>query len=72
MASCLHAYLNYNPDAGFQDGMIALLAPLVNCIKSEEEMFWCYNGLMQRIGLLFTFVVCFFIIRHHNKKQRIL
>jgi len=50
MASCLHAYLNYNPDTEFQDGMIALLAPLVNCIKNEEEMFWCFNGLMQRIG----------------------
>ncbi|THD18729.1 TBC1 domain family member 17 [Fasciola hepatica] len=45
----LLTYAVYNMDFGYFQGMNDLLALILYVIQSEEESFWCFVGLMERL-----------------------
>ncbi|VDM18517.1 unnamed protein product, partial [Hydatigera taeniaeformis] len=46
----LMTYTFYNPDLGYCQGMNDLLAVIMSVIDSEEDAFWCFAGLLDRVS----------------------
>jgi len=51
----LMTYVMYNFDLGYVQGMSDLLSPLLFVMKNEVDAFWCFVGLMDRVGSNFEF-----------------
>ncbi|EPY23636.1 rab-like GTPase activating protein [Strigomonas culicis] len=47
LRNILRAYVNYNPQVGYCQGMGFLAATLLLQIENEENTFWCFCGLME-------------------------
>lgn len=48
MKRILLNYAVHNPKIGYTQGMSDLLAPLMIEMKTESEVFWCFEGLMEK------------------------
>lgn len=48
MKRILLNYAVHNPKIGYTQGMSDLLAPLMIAMKTESEVFWCFEGLMEK------------------------
>ncbi|KAI3920376.1 hypothetical protein MKX01_000715 [Papaver californicum] len=46
----LLTYSFYNFDLGYCQGMSDLLSPILFVMKDEQESFWCFVALMERLG----------------------
>ncbi|KAL5969816.1 TBC1 domain family member 15 [Taenia solium] len=46
----LMTYTFYNPDLGYFQGMNDLLAVIMSVIDGEEDAFWCFAGLLDRVS----------------------
>ncbi|KAL5107475.1 TBC1 domain family member 15 [Taenia crassiceps] len=46
----LMTYTFYNPDLGYFQGMNDLLAVILSVIDGEEDAFWCFAGLLDRVS----------------------
>ncbi|KAM3185570.1 hypothetical protein ACTXT7_006080 [Hymenolepis weldensis] len=46
----LITYTFYNNDLGYFQGMNDLLAVILTIIEGEEDAFWCFAGLLERIN----------------------
>ncbi|KAM7268402.1 hypothetical protein ACFE04_010568 [Oxalis oulophora] len=44
----------YNFDLGYCQGMSDLLSPILCVLEDESESFWCFVGLMERLGANFN------------------
>eukprot|EP00088_Acartia_fossae_P057884 TRINITY_DN6757_c0_g1_i1.p1 TRINITY_DN6757_c0_g1~~TRINITY_DN6757_c0_g1_i1.p1 ORF type:complete len:680 (-),score=141.56 TRINITY_DN6757_c0_g1_i1:151-2190(-) len=51
----LMTYVMYNFDLGYVQGMSDLLSPLLYVMRNEVDAFWCFVGLMDRVGSNFEF-----------------
>ncbi|XP_052808211.1 TBC1 domain family member 15-like [Mya arenaria] len=46
----LLTYCMYNFDLGYVQGMSDLLSPILVVMENEVDAFWCFAGLMERLG----------------------
>ncbi|RUO95800.1 hypothetical protein BC936DRAFT_143196 [Jimgerdemannia flammicorona] len=46
----INAYLNYNRQVDYSPALIPLCAPFVVCLKSESEVYYCFERLQQQMG----------------------
>lgn len=49
----LMTYCMYNFDLGYVQGMSDLLSPILYIMKNEADSFWCFAGLLERMGVNF-------------------
>eukprot|EP00884_Botryococcus_braunii_P015793 jgi/Botrbrau1/2898/Bobra.0036s0039.2 len=67
MQHILLTYCKWNFDLGYCQGMSDLVAPLLYIMRDEAKTFWCFSGLMERMGLAANFHTGLF---HRESRRR--